>query len=65
MGEILSHNNRHTIALIVFPLGPVTLTQAPHCAPESHRAFDSAVPNVSDGKLYPVNRQFPPSRFPP
>lgn len=40
-----------TMALIVFPLGPVTATQAPHSAALSQRGEPRAVPKRSDGSV--------------
>jgi len=55
----------HTMALIEFPCGPVTRTQAPHCAAEFQVGPARAVPYTPDGSEYDENMQFPPAVFPP
>lgn len=55
-----------TMAVIEFPLGPVTLTQAPHSAALSHTAPENAVPYRLLGMVDSVvKEQVPPLRLPP
>lgn len=54
-----------TIA-VIFPLGPVTSTQAPHSAPLSQAEPEYAVPYRLLGIVdRVVNEQVPPERLPP
>jgi hypothetical protein len=54
-----------TIAVIAFPSGPVTDTQAPQFALLSQFESDRAVPNMVEGRVYVENEQAPPATFPP
>lgn len=55
-----------TIAVMVFPLGPVTSTQAPHSAPLSQAEPEYAVPYRLLGIVdRVVNEQVPPEMLPP
>lgn len=55
-----------TIAVMVFPLGPVTSTQAPHSAALPQAEPEYAVPYRPEGMLdMVVKEQVPPERLPP
>lgn len=55
----------HTIAVIEFPDGPVTETQAPQLPELSQFESESAVPKTLDGSVYVEKEQAPLARLPP
>ena len=54
-----------TIAVMLFPDGPVTEIQAPQLAEFSQFESESAVPYIPDGRVYVENEHVPPETFPP
>jgi hypothetical protein len=54
-----------TIAVMEFPDGPVTETQAPQLPESSQFESERAVPKMLDGSVYVENEQAPPATFPP
>lgn len=53
-----------TMALMVFPPGPLIATQAPHFDASSQASTDSAVPKILLGSLYPEKEHVPPETLP-
>lgn len=67
-GDLLYSRKQYmelTTAVILFPVGPVTETQAPQLPEVSQLLSLNAVPKIPLGKVQVEKEQAPPWTFPP